>query len=298
MANLRDIQRRIRSVKNTGKITKAMQLVAASKMKKAQNIAILSRPYAQLMAEIVSGLMSHISEADLETFESPFFEKREVKKRGVLVFSTDKGLCGSLNANLFRKLSEQDRNATRFITIGRRAKQYVSRTGRDLLADFPVSDKAEYSELKPIISFLLQAYLDGEIDTIEILYTHFINNLRQDIELINLVPLEGMKELIDAICIVKDYTEEAPIEEDGREVHFEPSPKGIMDAMIPMFIRRQVYHKLLEAKASEHSARMVAMKTASDNAGELGDSLTLKFNKARQAAITQEIQEISAAASN
>jgi F-type H+-transporting ATPase subunit gamma len=296
MPNLRDIQRRIRSVKNTGKITKAMQLVAASKMKKAQDFAIMSRPYAQLMAEIVSGLMSHMSEADLEAFESPFFEKREVKKRGVLVFSTDKGLCGSLNANLFRKLSELDRETTRFITIGRRAKQYVSRTGRDLMADFAVSDKADYSELKPIISCLLQAYLDGEIDTIEILYTQFINNLRQEIELVNLVPLEGMKEIIDAICVVQDYTEKAPMESDEREVHFEPSPKAIMDAMIPVFIRRQVYHKMLEAKASEHSARMVAMKTATDNAAELGDSLTLKFNKARQAAITQEIQEISAAA--
>ncbi|MBN2068977.1 MAG: ATP synthase F1 subunit gamma [Opitutales bacterium] len=298
MANLRDIQRRIKSVKNTGKITRAMQLVAASKMKKAQDQAVASRPYAQLMAEIVSGLFRHLSVEELAAVQSPIFEKREVKKRGILLLSTDKGLCGSLNANLFRALAEIDREKAAFVTVGRKATQFVSRSRRNLLADFSVSDHVLFSELRPVVDFLLNAYYEGEIDTIEVLYTQFINNLKQEAVLINLVPMIGLDDLIQAIIGVQDYTEKAPIENDEREIRFEPSAKEILDAIIPLFISREIYHKVLEAKASEHSARMVAMKTATDNAGELCDSLTLKFNKARQAAITQEIQEISAASAS
>lgn len=251
MANLRDIQRRIKSVKNTGKITRAMQLVAASKMKKAQDQAIASRPYAQLMAEIVSGLFRHLSVEELAAVQSPIFEKREVKKRGILLLSTDKGLCGSLNANLFRALAEIDREKAAFVTIGRKATQFVSRSRRNLLADFSISDHVLFSELRPVVDFLLNAYYEGEIDTIEVLYTQFVNNLKQEAVLINLVPMIGLDELIQAIIGVQDYTEKAPIENDEREIRFEPSAKEILDAIIPLFISREIYHKVLEAKASD-----------------------------------------------
>jgi len=296
MANLRDIKRRIRSVKNTGKITKAMQLVAASKMKKAQQVAVQGRPYAQLMAEILQSIMGAMDGDQRRRLSHPLLTRREVKKRGYLVISTDKGLCGALNANLFRKIvKETDKETAQFVTIGRKATQFISRTGRNLMADFTISDAVSYKELRPVLEFLLDQYHSEEIDTIEVYYNQFINNLKQEPALVSLVPLDNLDEIVQSIEEIEDYTAQAPIENDQRENFFEPDPSTILDELLPLFVRREIFHMLLEAKASEHSARMVAMKTATDNSKKLADRLTLDYNKARQAAITQEILEITAA---
>jgi len=282
MANLRDIRHRIRSVKNTAQITRAMQLVAASKMKRAQESATAGEPYAALMARILATLGSRI-----EDFEHPLLEAREVTNRGVIVLSTDKGLCGGLNANLFREISAQEGNVS-FITVGRKATQYVSRTKRKLIADFNVSDKAGVAEIRPIIDFAVEAFTEGTIDTLEILYPRFINTLKQYPVLAPLLPLSSVDDMLKALGVEKTV-------KDEREIQFEPSVEEVLGELLPRFVSRELHQMVLSSKASEHSARMVAMKTATDNANNLVDSLTLDYNKARQAAITQEILEIAAA---
>ena len=289
MANTRDIRNRIKSVKNTAQITKAMELVAASKMKRAQDTAIAGRPYALLLAEILDA----VSERATELIH-PFLEKREVKRRGILIISTDKGLCGPLNSNLFRLVAKIDRSAA-FVAIGRKATQFLSRTARTVLADFSISDRTRFAEVRLPIEFLLKAYIDGEIDTIEVLYTRFINTLRQEPSLDPLVPLGDLDEVIHSFMAAHQAAADTRAPEDAREMLFEPGADYILDELVSLYIKREIYQRVLEAKASEQSARMVAMKTATDNAGTLVDELTLHYNKARQAAITQEILEISAA---
>jgi F-type H+-transporting ATPase subunit gamma len=296
MANLRDIKRRIRSVKNTGKITKAMQLVAASKMRKAQAAAVQGRSYAKLMATILKDVLRPLDDEQRAALSHPLLEQRQVKHRGILLISTDKGLCGALNANLFRLVArETDRETCRFVTIGRKATQFVSRTGRQLTADFTVSDKTAFSEIRPLLDFLMEQFSKGEIDTIEVFHSEFINNLRQEPIRKPLVPLDNLEELIAELGKVGDGGESPEVSEDTREPVFEPAPDCILEELLPRFTRQLITQMILESKASEHSARMVAMKTATDNSKKLADRLTLDYNKARQAAITQEILEITAA---
>ena len=286
MPNTRDIRNRIRGVKNTQKITRAMQLVAASKMKKAQDRALQGRPYAREMAAMLTLLTGKV-----EDFSHPFLEDRPVRKRGILLITTDRGLCGSLNANLFREVSQIETGTAAFVTVGRKGRQFVSRTGRQLLADFPISEEASFKEIRPVVKFLVDQYIEGEIDTIEILYPRFKNTLIQEPRMVPLVPLDNMAEY--ALNIAKQ--EGLEVIQDSREFVYEPSAEIILTHLLNRFVRREIYQMLIDARASEHSARMVAMKAATDNAKKLTDSLTLQYNKARQAGITQEILEITAA---
>lgn len=286
MPNTRDIRNRIRGVKNTAKITRAMQLVASSKMKKAQDTALQGRPYAELMSRMLAALKGHLPE-----FKHPFLEGREVKTRGILVISTDRGLCGALNSNLFREVAKLEGNV-RYFTIGKKARQFLARTRREIVADFIVAEEAPFREFRVVIEAMLKAYHEGEIDTLEVLYPRFRNTLIQEPKLTPFLPLEHFTVAL-----------EARLQEDGIEAHhddreflFEPDPKAILEPLLDLFIKRETYQLLLDARASEHSARMVAMKAATDNAKKLTDQLTLQYNKARQAGITQEILEITAAA--
>jgi F-type H+-transporting ATPase subunit gamma len=289
MPNTRDIRNRIRGVKNTQKITRAMQLVAASKMKKAQDRALAGRPYARQMGAMMALLTDKV-----EDFHHPFTEERPVRKRGILVISTDRGLCGSLNANLFREIAKIDPGEAAFVTIGRKARQFVSRTGRELLADFPISETAPFKEFRPVVEFLIEQYIDGEIDSIEILYPRFKNTLIQEPLMVPLVPLTELTEFVHE----RAAAEGVEMIQDAREFVFEPSAEEILTKLLDRFVKREIYQMLIDARASEHSARMVAMKAATDNAKKLTDSLTLQYNKARQAGITQEILEITAATSH
>ncbi len=289
MPNTRDIRNRIRGVTNTQKITRAMQLVAASKMKKAQDRALEGRPYAQQLARMLASLTEKI-----EDFSHPFVEEREVKKRGILLLSTDRGLCGSLNANLFREVGKMGKDETAYVTVGRKARQFISRTGRELLADFPISEEANFKELRVVVEFLIAQFREGVIDSIEILYPRFRNTLIQEPAQIPLLPLTDLTEYVHAFA--KEQGRE--IVEDTRDLIFEPAPEEILNKLLDRFVKRQAYQMLVDARASEHSARMVAMKAATDNAKKLTDALTLQYNKARQAGITQEILEITAASNN
>jgi len=288
VASTRDIRRRIKSVKNTRQITKAMELVAASKMKKAQAAALAGRPYAHLMADMLSALGSSVD----ESFH-PFLAQREVKTRGILLVTTDKGLCGPLNANLF-KLVTEIKSPAKFYVIGRKGAQFIARTQRSMVADFTVSDRVVFKEVKAASEFMVAQFLEGTIDTIEVIYPRFKNTLIQESMVRPVLPLNSLKEFIAASQAEAGIVRSSS--SDDREMLFEPSAPQVLEALMPFFVNRYIYQLVLSAKASEHSARMVAMKTAKDNATKLVGELSLEYNKARQAAITQEILEIAASA--
>ena len=287
MASTRDIRRRIKSVKNTRQITKAMELVAASKMKKAQQAALAGRRYAQLMADMLASLAPHVDES-----LHPFLVRREVKTRGILLVTTDKGLCGPLNANLFKLITEI-KTPAKFYAIGRKGAQYLARTKRALVGDFQVHDRVPFSEVKVAAEFMIKQYLEGEIDTIEVIYPRFKNTLVQTPTSHPVLPLRSLKDFLDQMSEDSGAVREQTA--DKREVLFEPNTHQVLNALLPFYVDHQIHQMVLSAKASEHSARMVAMKTAKDNATELLGDLTLEYNKARQASITQEILEIAAA---
>lgn len=278
----------MKAVKSTAQVTRAMQLVAASKMKHAQQAAINSRPYAQLLAQFFSSL-------DLDLLkENPLFVKRPVETRGILIIAPDKGLCGGLITNLNREILNLPQDAA-YVAIGKRATQPLARLRRELLAEFTLSDKALFSELKPACEMMINAYHEELIDTFEVLYTGFISPIKQVTTLETLLPIADFDSVLKGFN--KNYLAAAPIPDDQRPFIVEPDPSEILSHLLPLYIKQQLYHGALESKASEHSARMVAMKNATDNANDLNARLTLSYNKARQAAITNEILELAAASS-
>src|ERR1035437_773531 len=287
MASTRDIRRRIKSVKNTRQITKAMELVAASKMKKAQQAALAGRPYAELMARMLAALAERMEES-----QHPFLGKREVKTRGIILISTDKGLCGPLNSNLF-KLVTEIKTPAKYAVIGRKGTQFIARTHRDLLADFPANDRAQFADIRVVAEFMVKQYREGVVDTVEIIWPRFRNTLVQVPTVMPLLPLADVKGAVAGLHQESGTVPVPPALES--QMLFEPDAQSVLESLLPLYLNRQVHHQALEAKASEHSARMVAMKTAKDNATKLLGDLTLEYNKARQAGITQEILEIAAA---
>jgi F-type H+-transporting ATPase subunit gamma len=287
MPSTRDIRRRIKSVKNTRQITKAMELVAASKMKKAQQAALAGRPYAELMTEMLAALANRV-----EPLKHPFLAERPVLTRGIILVTTDKGLCGPLNGNLF-KLVTEIREPAKYAAIGRKGAQFLARTKRDLLAEFSVNDRVPFAQVRPVAEFMVKQYLDGVVDTVELIWPRFKNTLVQVPSALPLLPLQSLRHAIDDLHAHAGTS--AAARADDREIQFEPSAEIVLDALLPLYLNRELYEHVLDAKASEHSARMVAMKTAKDNATNLLDDLTLEYNKARQAGITQEILEIAAA---
>jgi F-type H+-transporting ATPase subunit gamma len=289
MASTRDIRRRIKSVKNTRQITKAMELVAASKMKKAQQAALSGRPYAELMARMLAALADRVEEA-----HNPFLTTREVKTRGIILVTSDKGLAGPLNANLF-KLVTEIKTPAKYAVIGRKGAQFIARTHRNLLADFSVSDRVAFAEVKVVAEFMVKQYLEGVVDTVEILWPRFRNTLVQVPTLLPLLPLTSVKDVIADLRSDAGHTATSKLNAVEQQMIFEPDPETVLNALLPLYVNREIHQQVLDAKASEHSARMVAMKTAKDNATKLLGDLTLEYNKARQAAITQEILEIAAA---
>ena len=290
MASTRDIRRRIKSVKNTRQITKAMELVAASKMKKAQQAALAGRPYAELMARMLAALADRV-----EASQHPFLVRREIKTRGIILISSDKGLCGPLNANLF-KLVVEIKTPAKYAVIGRKGSQFIARTHRALLADIPAPDVVRFADIKVVAEFMVKQYLDGAVDTVEVMWPQFRNTLVQAPTVLPLLPLTNLKDAVETLR-GDSGTVSVPRSSNNpdNQMLFEPDAAGVLEALLPLYVNREIYNKMLDAKASEQSARMVAMKTAKDNATSLLGDLTLEYNKARQAGITQEILEIAAA---
>lgn len=283
MANLRDIRRRIKSVKNTAQITRAMQLVAAAKMKKAQDQALAGREYSSHLTQVLVDIRQNFSEES-----HPLLEKREGNRELVLVISTDKGLCGPLNTNLARKLRALASPDADYVTVGRKLRVLLEKLGNNIVADFVVKDPVPFAQTRPIAKFLTEQFLSGKYDKVSIAFTNFINTLRQEPEVVTLLPVheQANAEVFGAETVTADR---------GHDFTFEPNAAEVLAAILPLYVNYEVFQAHVESRASEHSARMVAMKSATDNAKKFIKELTLEYNKLRQGAITAELLEITTA---
>ncbi len=282
MASTRDIRRRIRSIGSTSQITKAMQMVAASKMRKAQDAALAARPFVQLIYRF-----QREATTQMRDFKHPLLEVREVRRRAVILVAADKGLCGALNSNLFRMAAQFDPESTLFITAGRKAAQFVAASRRQLVSEFQYGDSPRFPEARAIAAFARDLFLKKEVDEVRILATRFVNTLTQnpvDLEYLPVGEIKGMK--------IPGAESEEKITAH-KETLFEPSPNLFLSYMLSHYLNIYVYQVLLNAKASEQSSRMVSMKNATDNAEGLIDDLTLEYNKLRQGNITRELLEIA-----
>jgi F-type H+-transporting ATPase subunit gamma len=282
MASTHDIRRRIRSVGSTSQITKAMQMVAASKMRKAQEAALAGRPFTEMIYRFQREATTQMGE-----FRHPLLEVRPIRKRAVILVAADKGLCGALNNNLFRLAAQFDPESTVFITAGRKAAQFVAATKRQLIAEFAYGDSPQFPEARAIAAFARNLFLKKEVDEVRVLATRFINTLTQEplsIEFLPVGEIKGMK--------IPGAEPEAELAAH-KEVLFEPSPEAFLGYMLSHYLNIYIYQVLLNAKASEQSARMVSMKNASDNAEGLIEDLKLEYNKLRQGNITKELLEIA-----
>ena len=283
MNSPRDLRRRIRSISSTAQITKAMQMVAASKMRRAQQAALAGRPFVQMIYRIQRDATSRLVE-----FKHPLLEVREVKKRGVILIAADKGLCGALNTNLFRLATEFDPATTIFIAAGKKAAQFVARTHRQLAAEFTYADTPQFSEARALSVFARDLFLKGEVDEIQIIATRFENTLTQLPKRLEFLPIREIKGMV-----IPGARPEEELAADTMETLFEPSPEAVLQFMLSHYLDIFVYQAMLNAKASELSARMVSMKNATDNAENLIRDLSLEYNKLRQGNITKELLEIA-----
>jgi F-type H+-transporting ATPase subunit gamma len=286
MPSTRDIRRRIKSVKNTAQITKAMQLVAAAKMKKAQDQASNGRAYAEMLNKVLVNLKEQAEEG-----VHPFFAEGVGDKTLVLLIASDKGLCGALNTNLFKKLiMTQIDGVAEYITIGKKAVQALNRLRRTLLADFPIKDPAKFAEVRAVGRFIQEKYRSGDYKKVIVVFNNFINTVTvvptvEQLLPVNPVTLGGKRE----------FAPEVATSEASTEYTFEPSAAVVFETVLPQYVNDTVYQMVLESRASEHSSRMVAMKNATDNAKQMIKDLSLEYNKLRQASITNELLEITTA---
>ena len=283
MHSIRDLRRRIRSISSTAQITKAMQMVAGSKMRKAQQAALAGRPFAYLLYRIQREATTRMGE-----FTHPLLEVRDVRKKAVILIGADKGLCGALNTNLFRVASQSDPQSTVFITAGRKAAQFVAHSGRQLAAEFEYADTPQFSEAAAIAAFARDLFLKGEVDQVQIVATRFVNTLTQHPITIEFLPVGEIKTLQ-----FPGMESEKELAEDNNESLFEPNPEAVLGYMLSHYLNFYIYQVLLNAKASEQSARMVSMKNATDSADHLIRDLSLEYNKQRQGNITKELLEIA-----
>ncbi len=282
MASLKDLRRRIRSTKSTQQITKAMEMVAASKLRRAQARAVAARPYAAKLTEMLGKLAGAASE-----LESPLFRAREAKVTALVLVTADRGLCGAYNTNLMREAETRLRAAApgtlKLVLVGRKGREYFKRRRYPVLAthvDLPAEANLDFA--KKLTGDLIELFMSGAVDRVEVLYTQFISALNRRIVSEVFLPVGGSAVAGDAA---------APPPQD-RGTIFEPNPEAIFEQLLLRYAGAKMFAALADALAAEHSARMVAMGAARKNAGELVDSLTLLRNRMRQAAITKEIAEI------
>ena len=279
MPTLRQIRRRIRTVENTAKITKAMEMVAASKMRRAQNNALAARPYAEKIRQVLATLAGTLPFQDPETIH-PLLQRREPKAMDVILITPDRGLCGGLPSALNRRaasfIGERGLPA-RLICVGRKGRDFFRRAGMSVVGEIVgLSDYPTYDEVRPVAQIAIQDYTVGLSDEVYLVYALFVSTMAQRPEVFKLLPVEPP---VESATWAIDYI-------------YEPSREGVLAELLPRYVERQVYEAVLEAQASEQSARMVAMRSATDNANEIIRDLTLTYNKARQEAITKELLEL------
>jgi F-type H+-transporting ATPase subunit gamma len=285
MSGAKEIRDKIKSIQNTKKITKAMEMVAASKMKKVQDSMVKSRPYSEKIKDVIK----NVGEGVLE-YKHPYIIPRNEKNIGVIIISTDKGLCGGLNVNLFKHfmkfiLELKEKNiGIKASTIGKKAELFSKRVGLEVVGSvINIGDGPQVSDLLGIIKIMVDLYISKEIDGVYLLYNKFINTMSQYPVYEKLIPINSVFERLDNKKKFWDYL-------------YEPEPEKLLELLMKRYIESLVYQSVVENIACEQAARMVAMKSATDNAGELINTLKLMYNKARQASITQELSEIVAGA--
>ena len=283
MANAREIQRRIRSVKNMGQITRAMEMVSAVKMRRAQQRVTASRPYSEQLRKIMTDL-STLQPDPEQLAQFPLLQKRPIQNIMLIVVSPDRGLTGALNSNILRRGSryilEEAQAPVKVIPVGKKARDYFVRTRQNVVAEFiGIGDMVTLDEVRTIADIAIDEFVAGTVDAVYVVYSRFVNTLVQRPEALQILPVEPP----EAHEGYSDYI-------------FEPSPEAVLNDLLPRYIEVQLYQAILEGLASEHSARMVSMRSASDNAKEIASELTLSRNKARQAQITAEVSEIAAGA--
>ena len=286
MATPREIRRRIRSVRNTAQITRAMEMVSAAKMRRAQERVRASRPYSERLRVMMAGL-SHV-QGQIDTSAFPLLEQRPENSVGVILITADRGLAGAFNSNVIRRttrfLRERDVPA-QMVTLGRKGRDFFARTSQGVTAEFTaLGDAPPLDDLRPVIDIAVDEFVSGRVDAVYLVYTRFVNTLLQVPEVMKLLPIEPP-------------TQDDVAQQATQEFIFEPDPAAVLEAILPRYIQVQLYQALLESVASEHSARMVAMRNATDSARDFVDELTLTLNKVRQAQITREVSEIAAGAS-
>jgi len=280
MSSIKEIRNRIKAIRNTAKITNAMEMVAASKMKKAQNLTLKNRPYSDATYEVIFNL------AREQNISHPYLNARPKATRHLLVvISSDKGLCGSFNAAVIRKAAAYIRahESTDLITIGKKSQNYFKRFNKNIIAtytNFPIHPRT--ADIRPIIHSMTEQYLSGDYKEVAVVYTDFISTLKQSPNSVSLLPL--------GIDITRENKSDKPV-----TIKFEPNPKEVINFVVPRILEIKLYQMILESISSEQSARMLAMKNATDAANDLIDELNLTYNSVRQANITQELAEISAA---
>ncbi|EPS1295430.1 F0F1 ATP synthase subunit gamma [Proteus mirabilis] len=280
MAGAKEIRSKIASVQNTQKITKAMEMVAASKMRKTQERMAASRPYAETMRSVIG----HLALGNLE-YKHPYLEEREVKRVGYLVVSTDRGLCGGLNINLFKKLLADMKEwsdkgvEVDLALVGSKAVSFFASVGGNVVGQVTgMGDDPQLSDFIGPVNIMLQAYDEGRLDKLYVVANKFINTMAQEPKILQVLPLPP--------------GDDEELKEKSWDYLYEPDPKTLLDTLLRRYIESQVYQSVVENLASEQAARMVAMKAATDNGGNLIKELQLVYNKARQASITQELTEI------
>lgn len=281
MASTREIRRRIKSVKSTAQITKAMQLVAAAKMRKAQEAALAGKAYAKTLWRVLAAM-----EGKIDVNKHPLLVEHETGDSAVVFFSSDRGLAGALNANLFREAEKLLAEAL-YITLGKKGKDYTVKTRKHLVADFPAAAGPDFLLAKQITKLVLDDYKSGKLKQVSVLYADFVNTLKQQPKVVHLLPIKA-----DQL----QSEEEKHVTGNVGEYLFEPNIDELLGEVLLHYVEMTIYQALLEAQASEHSARMIAMKNATDNANDLVADLTLTYNQVRQDAITKELLEITTAA--
>lgn len=277
---LRLIRRRIRSIQSTAKITRAMELVAASKMRRAQLNALAARPYAEKLRWVLADLAETLNQIEPENRHPLIQTRSEVKAVELILVTPNRGLSGGLPANLLRRTAQfitEQNKPVRVIAVGRKGRDFVRRTGQQLVAEFlELGDYPVYSDVRPIAQIAMDDYIKGEADEVYVLYPEFVNMVTQRPTVMKLLPIEPP---VDVETEAADYI-------------YEPGREAVLAELLPRYVERQIYGAILEAGASEQSARMVAMRNATDNANELMSDLTLVYNKARQESITSELLDI------
>lgn len=297
MPSTREIRRRIGSAKNISQITRAMEMVAAARMKRAQTSVLAGRPYAAKVADIIENLAERVTKSGEDSH--PLLDSRPVKNVAVIMVTADKGLAGALNTNIIRRTTRfilNEANApVNIIAVGRKGRDFMVRYGRTIIAEFiGIGDRPQISDTYPIARVAVDEYISGRADAVYLVYTDFVNTLIQKPTVYRLLPLD-VSHIGDDGAAPGDN---APRIKTGGIIDYlyEPSPQQVLSQLIPRYIEVRIYQALLEHIASEHSARMVAMRNATDNAKDVISELTLAYNKLRQANITKEIIEISSGA--